>query len=154
MKPPLHKQLTNYIRLHRQVSYNDIQEYAKSVGNYAYTAIRRLQEVRQPEHRNFDKDIGVIMEGTAIKWYIYKPAFMTHQTQETPRREEIQQPATKDTPKPATEPNIAPQPTSDISAKEALQIYEQERKFLGRPPKASELKVAIERYKKAKGVRH
>lgn len=78
MKTPLHKQLTNYIKLHRQVSYDDIQTYAKGNGYHAYTAIRRLQEVRQPEHRNYDRGIGTIEENGTIKWYIYKPFFASN----------------------------------------------------------------------------
>jgi hypothetical protein len=94
METPLHKQLTNYIKLHRQVLYDDIPRYAKENHYKEYTAIRRLQEVREPKHPNYDPDIGTIEENGTIRWYIYKPAFMQEprQTQNLPRREEIQTP--------------------------------------------------------------
>jgi hypothetical protein len=38
--------------------------------------------VREPKHPNYDPDIGTIEENGTIRWYIYKPAFMSHQTQQ------------------------------------------------------------------------
>lgn len=78
----LRQKLIEYIRIHGQVHFRDIEKYAEENKYKAYTAVRRLQEVRDPKDPNhYDPDIHIIDEngridgdGT-IKWYIYKPAF-------------------------------------------------------------------------------
>lgn len=83
MKTPLHKLLTNYIKLHNRVLHSEITRFARELGAKEYTAVRRLQEVRQEKHRNYDPDIGALdrygkplVNGNGIiGWYIYKPAF-------------------------------------------------------------------------------
>lgn len=72
MKTPLHKQLTDYIKLHGRVHFRDIEKYAEENGYKAYTAIRRLQEVRDPDHKNYDPAIKTVAEGTTIKWYVFE----------------------------------------------------------------------------------
>lgn len=77
----LRQKLIEYIRIHGQVYFRDIEKYAEENGYKAYTAVRRLQEVRDPKDlKHYDPDIHIIDEdgkidgdGT-IKWYIYKPS--------------------------------------------------------------------------------
>jgi hypothetical protein len=77
----LRQKLIEYIRLHKQVHFRDIENYAEDNGYKAYTAVRRLQEVRDPKDaKHYDRTIGAIMEGVTIKFYIYKPAFMVMET--------------------------------------------------------------------------
>jgi hypothetical protein len=85
----LRQKLIEYIKLHHQVHFRDIEKYAEDNGYKAYTATRRLQEVRNPkDSKHYNVDIGALDEDgklitsgdATIKWYIYKPAFVVLET--------------------------------------------------------------------------
>lgn len=69
----LSQQLISYIKLHGQVHFREIEKYAEDNGYKAYTAVRRLQEIRDPEDPHYDHTISTIEENGTIKWYTYKP---------------------------------------------------------------------------------
>jgi hypothetical protein len=71
----LRQNLIQYIKVHRQVHFRDIEKYAEDNGYKAYTAVRRLQEVRDDAETNshFDPEIGTIEENGTIKFYVYFP---------------------------------------------------------------------------------
>jgi len=73
MNTPLHKQLTGFIKYHHKVHFRDVEFYCKNNHYKVYTGTRRLQEVRDPEHHNFDPEIGTIEEDGTIKYYVYFP---------------------------------------------------------------------------------
>jgi len=142
----LRQKLIDYIRLHKQVHFRDIEKYAEDNGYKAYTATRRLQEVRNPKDtKHYDADVGALDENgqlitsgdATIKWYVYKPAFMPQQTQETPRREDKPPEPHTDYVPPIYEPKKKPQP------------------FVARPPKASSCcEIAVLCWKKGFSVQH
>lgn len=70
----LRQKLIEYIRIHGQVHFRDIEKYAEENGYKAYTAVRRLQEVRDPQDLDhYDPEIGTVEENGTIKFYVYKP---------------------------------------------------------------------------------
>ncbi|MGE3437855.1 MAG: hypothetical protein AB7O81_19665 [Blastocatellales bacterium] len=170
MKTPLHKQLTNFIKQHGKISYREMEQFCKDNGYYSYTGARRLQEVRQPAHGNYDPTIGTIEDRGVIRFYVYIPS----QTQEMPPETTKQPETTTSTIKSRYEASIAPQPVYSTTAENIYQpgpitgantkdwtpenltvmdIYKLELERLNRPPKESELKRAIKFYE-AQRQRH
>lgn len=77
----LRQKLIEYIKLHKQVHFRDIEKYAENNGYKAYTATRRLQEVRDPKDlAHYDPEIGTIEENSTIKFYVYKPGQIRENT--------------------------------------------------------------------------
>lgn len=70
----LRENLIRYIKTHGQVHFRDIEKYAEENGYKAYTAVRRLQEVRDPQDLDhYDPEIGTVEENGTIKFYVYRP---------------------------------------------------------------------------------
>jgi hypothetical protein len=90
----LREKLIQYIKLHGQMHFRDIEKYAEENGYKAYTAVRRLQEVRDPKDlAHFDPDISTVEEDGTIKFYVCRPG--QHQA-ETPQ--DYKRPVRKKTP--------------------------------------------------------
>jgi hypothetical protein len=133
----LRQKLIEYIRIHGQVHFRDIEKYAENNGYKAYTAVRRLQEVRDPQDPNYDPAIGTVEENGTIKFYVYLPSqkleeamptfccevykrsleqhykpwhSMGCKTRNLPRREELKPVPHTDYVPPVYEPKKKPQP--------------------------------------------
>ena len=89
MDTPLWKLLTDLIKKHGQITYGEMEKYCEENGYRKSNGERRLREVRDPRHRNYDPTIGVIMEGDVIRFYTYKPDRTATQTQNSAPGQEI-----------------------------------------------------------------
>ncbi len=136
--------------------FRNIEKYAEENGYKAYTAVRRLQEARDPKDPYYDPGLHIVEENGTIKFYVYTTTgnqygpVKASETQDLPRREEIQSPPAQNyqaPPKSLAESRATrfpPKQPRELSAREKIEIYEEERKRLGRPLTTTEYKKAIE----------
>ncbi len=72
MKTPHHKLILEYLRQKGiWVNKRDIEEFGRSIGAFGNTAVRRIQEMCQPTHRNYQNGIQHKQE-EGIAWFCFK----------------------------------------------------------------------------------
>lgn len=74
MKTPLHIKLTEWLKEKRGawVRKSDVEAFGASQHTYGYTAVRRMQEITQATHRNFNPDIEHRYKDKVV-WYRFMP---------------------------------------------------------------------------------